>query len=102
MTAMGRLPAGIIERAVRAILFLDVVESVRLIERDEEHTISRWLAMVEYVEQSIMPDTGGRIVKRLGDGLLLEFVDVRDTATAAFAIQAESARDNADIPPDGH
>ena len=83
------------ERAYRSVLFVDVVESVRLVEQDEEGIISRWLALVERIESSILPSTGGRTVKSLGDGMLLEFTDVRASAAAALAIQAESALDNA-------
>jgi adenylate cyclase len=88
------------ERAYRAVLFVDVVESVRLIEQDEEEAISRWLEVLDYIEQSIVHDHDGRIVKRLGDGALLEFTNARSAVSAAFAIQGFSAGQNSDIPPD--
>lgn len=87
-------------RKNRAILFVDMVESVRLIEQDEERTISRWLSIVEHIEKTIAPASSGRIVKRMGDGMLLEFVSARDAASAAFAIQQLSACDNAAMPAD--
>jgi adenylate cyclase len=92
--------AGEFQHAYRAVLFTDVVDSVRLIERDEEGTISRWLGIVDHIENSVLPGSGGRVVKRLGDGMLLEFENVQAAASAAFEIQQASARDNAEQPPD--
>ena len=56
--------------ANRAVLVVDIVESVRLIEQDEVKIIGRWLALTEDVK-SILPQHGGRYVKGLGDGMLL-------------------------------
>ena len=100
MSATTGRHTGRMERAYRAVLFTDVVDSVRLVELDEEGAISRWLGMVEHIEKSVVPHLEGRIVKRLGDGMLLEFKDVRAAASAAFEIQSASARDNADAPTD--
>ena len=41
---------GELRHAYRAVLFIDVVNSVRLIERDEEGTILRWLRIVDRIE----------------------------------------------------
>ena len=76
-----------IERATRAVLFVDVVDSVRLIERDEEGVISRWLNLVDQVKREFLPSDNGRLVKSLGDGMLLEFSNVRFAVSAAIAIQ---------------
>ncbi|MDK4740073.1 adenylate/guanylate cyclase domain-containing protein [Rhizobium sp. CNPSo 3464] len=86
--------------ASRAVLFIDVVDSVRLIEHDEEGTVLRWLRMMDCIENSILPGSGGRVVKHLGDGMLLEFENMQAAASAAFEIQNASARDNAEQPPD--
>jgi class 3 adenylate cyclase/TolB-like protein len=86
--------------AKRAVLLIDVVESVRLIEQDETGAVSRWLAFVEHVRNRILPERHGRIVKSLGDGLLLDFEDVRAAVSAAFAIQQASNRGNASLPPE--
>jgi class 3 adenylate cyclase/TolB-like protein/Tfp pilus assembly protein PilF len=91
---------GELRHAYRAVLFIDVVNSVRLIERDEEGTILRWLRIVDRIENSVLPESGGRVVKHLGDGMLLEFENMRAAASAAFEIQRASARDNAEQPPD--
>ena len=86
-----------IEWANRAILFVDIVEFVRLIEMDEVGIVSRWLRFVDHVRTSILQDCGGRLVKNLGDGLLMEFSNVRGAASAAFAIQHACNRGNAGI-----
>jgi class 3 adenylate cyclase/tetratricopeptide (TPR) repeat protein len=86
--------------AKRAVLLVDVVESVRLIEEDETGAISRWLSFVEHVKTRILPDWKGRAVKSLGDGLLLDFDDARAAAAAAFSIQQASNRGNQGLPPE--
>jgi adenylate cyclase len=86
--------------AKRAVLLVDIVESVRLIEQDETGAISRWLAFVEHVRSRILPGWKGRVVKSLGDGLLIDFDDVRAAAAAAFAIQQASNRANQGLPPE--
>lgn len=88
----------VVERARRAVLVVDMVESVRLIEEDEEDTISRWLDLVRRIENELLPANEGHLVKSLGDGVLLEFNDVRAAVLAAFAIQEASSRDNAGKP----
>lgn len=84
--------------ATRAVLLVDVVESVRLIEQDEVGAISRWLDLVEYVRAEILPSHDGRLVKSLGDGMLLDFSEVRSAVSAALAIQGASERRNASLP----
>jgi adenylate cyclase len=86
--------------ANRAVLLADIVESVRLIEQDEVRVISRWLALVEHVKKEILPKHGGRLVKSLGDGMLMDFADVRSAVSAAFAIQRASARSNEGVAPE--
>jgi adenylate cyclase len=88
------------ERVVRTVLVVDVVESVRLIENHEEDAISRWRGLVDHVEKKVLPDYGGRLVKSLGDGMLLDFPDVQPAINAAFAIQRASHGANAGVPSD--
>jgi adenylate cyclase len=89
-----------VERAMRAVLVVDVVESVRLIEQDEEGVITRWLSLVDHVEKDLLAAGKGRLVKYLGDGMLLEFNDTRTAASVAFAIQSASKRLNFGLPPE--
>ena len=62
--------------AVRTVVVVDMVESVRLIEQNEEDTVGRWQAFVAEVTAQLLPKQRGRLVKSLGDGLMLEFEDV--------------------------
>lgn len=96
----GPYPTHPITWANRAVLLADIVESVRLVEQDEVRVISRWLALVEHVKSTILPQFSGRLVKSLGDGMLMDFPDVRSAVSAAFAIQRASSRDNEGLAPE--
>lgn len=93
-------PDRTVEHARRAVLFVDVVESVRLMEEDEDGAVSRWVAFVDQVESEILPKFGGHLVKRMGDGILLEFADAREATVAAFAIQHANSRASHRLPPE--
>lgn len=68
------------------VAFVDVVESVRLMQVDEAGTIRRWRRFVAEVAEHVLPATGGRLVKSLGDGMLLEFGSVPQAVAAAHAM----------------
>lgn len=74
-------------RQRRTIVVIDLVESVRLMQRDEVGFISRWLAFVAHVRDGLLPRWQGRLVKSLGDGLLLEFERVDAAVRVALALQ---------------
>lgn len=84
------------------IVIVDIAESVRLIDQDEDDAIRRWLALVAHCRAAILPASGGRLVKSIGDGMLIEFEHVVPAITAAFAIQHASCRDNIGKPPSRH
>lgn len=73
-------------QALRAILIVDVVESVRLMQANEADFISRWRGFVADFRAELLPNCGGRMVKSLGDGLLLEFSDGSHALAAARAL----------------
>ncbi|HEX6138727.1 MAG TPA: adenylate/guanylate cyclase domain-containing protein [Casimicrobiaceae bacterium] len=87
------------DRMTRAVVFVDLFESVRLMEADEDDTVLRWRQLVDCIEHEILPAHEGRLVKSLGDGLLLEFPRVAPSVAAAFAIQKRCDDANADAPP---
>lgn len=93
---------GAITRATRALVFADIVESVRLFEQDEDSITVRWLNFIARIESEILPACGGRLVKSLGDGLLLETFHVAAAVSAAFAIQHACHRENAGRPASSH
>ena len=86
-------------RVIRTVLMVDIVESVRLMEEDENDTVQRWLRLVRNVESAVLPIHDGRLVKSQGDGLMLEFQSVRPALQAAFAIQQACAEANIGIAP---
>jgi len=84
--------------AKRAILLIDIVGSVRLIDQDEVGIISHWLDFVELAQRDVLLPYNGRLIKSLGDGLLIDFDDVRSAVSAALAIQQARAQANASRP----
>ncbi len=88
--------------ATRAVLLVDIVESVRLIEQDESGVIYRWLDFVDHVKTIVLPRHNGRLVKSLGDGMLLDFEDVRSATAAALEIQRTIVLRNDAHPQDKH
>jgi adenylate cyclase len=83
------------DRQTKVLLVMDVVESVRLMQDDQDQFVRRWQAMVGHIEQQVLPAQGGRIVKSLGDGLMLEFGEARHAVAAGFAIREFAQGDNA-------
>ncbi len=81
-------------------MVMDVVESVRLMELDEDDFVRRWQQLVAHAEQQVLPLHGGRIVKSLGDGLMLEFANAPSCAKAAFMLQQFSRQMNDGRPLD--
>ncbi len=82
------------------LLVMDVVESVRIMEQDQDGFVLRWQQLVQQTEQQILPRHGGRIVKSLGDGLMLEFASAQGCVNAAFALQQFSRQANAGLLPE--
>lgn len=88
------------EWVVRTLLFVDIVESVRLMEENETGTVQRWRKLVGRVDREILPRYEGRLVKSLGDGLLLEFAHAPLAVKAAFAVQNACSDINDGVPQD--
>jgi TolB-like protein/class 3 adenylate cyclase len=89
-----------VERRLAAILAADVAGYSRLIEADEEGTLSRLKALRAELIDPKIAGHHGRIVKTTGDGLLIEFASVIDALRCAAEVQAAMAEGNAPIPPD--
>jgi adenylate cyclase len=89
-----------VERRLAAILAADVAGYSRLMGADEEGTLARLNAhRREFLEPTIA-EHRGRIVKRTGDGILIEFVSVIDATRCAIQIQHGMARRNAGVSGD--
>ena len=76
-----------VQRRLAAIMAADVVGYSRLIEVDEEGTRVRLRSLhAELIDPRIAAD-GGRIVKTMGDGILVEFPSAVDAVRNALEIQ---------------
>ncbi len=84
------------ERRLAAILVADVVGYSRLMGEDEAATLSRLKAAREEVLQPLIAEHRGRVVKLMGDGLLVEFASVVDAVECAHAWQERICRRESD------
>jgi adenylate cyclase len=88
------------ERRLAAIFAGDVAGYSRLMGVDEEGTLSRLNAhRREFLEPKIT-EHRGRIVKRTGDGILIEFASAVDATRCAVEMQRGMVERNADVPQD--
>lgn len=81
----------------KIIAFADVVESVRLIERDEARAVSRIARLLVELARGIVGTHGGQVVERRGDGLLLEFSDARAAVACAAQLHGAARDGNAGL-----
>ena len=89
-----------VERRLAAILAADVAGYSRLMGADEEGTLARLNAhRREFLEPTVV-EHNGRIVKRTGDGILIEFGSAVDATRCAIQTQRGMAQRNADVPDD--
>src|ERR1700690_2771460 len=87
-------------RKLAAILAADVVGYSRLAGTDEERTLARLRALrSDLVDPSIAVHKG-RVVKRTGDGILIEFRSVVDAVRCAVEVQNGMVERNAGVPPE--
>ena len=87
-----------VERRLSAIFASDIVDYSRLMEADEEGTLARMNAhRREFLEPAVAQNRG-RIVKRTGDGVLIEFSSAVDAARCAIDVQRGMGERNADVP----
>ena len=89
-----------LERRLAAILAADVVGYSRLIRNDEAGTLARVKAHREQFFEPIVASRHGRIVKLMGDGLLLEFASAVEAVRCALDMQHYVGVANADLPQD--
>jgi len=89
-----------VERRLAAILAGDVAGYSRLMGADEEGTLARLNAhRREFLEPKIA-EYRGRIVKRTGDGILIEFASAVDAARCAAEIQRGMCERNESVELD--
>ncbi|MDJ0827772.1 MAG: adenylate/guanylate cyclase domain-containing protein [Rhodobacter sp.] len=86
-----------VERA-RTVLFVDVVDSVRLIADHKQDSVRRWADIQSRIEIQVVRNHGSRIVKSTGDGVLIDFADARDAVAAGQSILKISRELNDGVP----
>ncbi len=89
-----------IKRRLAAILSADVAGYSRLMSEDEAGTLAALKAHRAELIDPTVAGFGGRIVKLMGDGALVEFPSVVDAVECAVAIQGGIAERNAEVPED--
>ena len=86
-------------RKIAAILVADVVGYSRLAGADEDRTLSRLRGLRSDLIDPAIAAHHGRIVKRTGDGSLIEFRSVVDAVRCAIEVQNGMVERNAGVPP---
>jgi class 3 adenylate cyclase len=87
-------------RRLAAIMAADVVGYSRMIGADEEGTLVRLKSLRRRLIDPKIEEHRGRIVKTMGDGLLVEFHSVVDALRCADEVQRAMADADVSVPPD--
>ena len=87
-------------RKLAAILVSDVVGYSRLTGADEDRILARLRALRSDLIDPIISVHHGRIVKRTGDGAIVEFRSVVDAVNCAIEVQRAMIERNAGVAPD--
>ncbi|MCV9998001.1 adenylate/guanylate cyclase domain-containing protein [Pararhizobium sp. YC-54] len=87
-------------RKIAAILVADVVGYSRLAGSDEDRILARLRALRSDLIDPTIAVYNGRVVKRTGDGSLIEFRSVVDAVRCAIEVQSAMIERNAGVPED--
>ena len=87
-------------RKIAAILVSDVVGYSRLAGADEDRILARLRALRSDLIDPTISVHHGRIVKRTGDGSVIEFRSVVDAVRCAIELQNAMVERNAGVPED--
>jgi adenylate cyclase len=87
-------------RKIAAILVSDVVGYSRLTGADEDRILARLRALRSDLIDPTIAVHHGRIVKRTGDGAIVEFRSVVDAVNCAIEVQRAMVERNAGVAPD--
>ena len=85
-------------RKIAAILVADVVGFSRLAGADEDRILARLGALRSDLIDPTIAVHHGRIVKRTGDGAIVEFRSVVDAVRCAIEVQSAMVERNAGVP----
>ena len=96
VTGLAAIKEGLAKRR-EAVVFVDLVESVRLHRQLGDAGIERWISLMGVIREDVLPVHKGRMVKSSGDGFLAVFPTVPEAVRACFEIQAALQGVNAGI-----
>ena len=82
----------------KVVLVIDLVESVRLMAANEAVVVNQWRGFVHHATTVVLPACKGRMVKSLGDGMLVEFDQPTDAVRAALALHRHFVPLNETLP----
>src|SRR5262252_9586087 len=85
-------------RKLAAILVADIVGYSRLAGADEDRILARLRTLRSDLIDPILAVHHGRVVKRTGDGAIIEFRSVVDAVRCAIEVQSGLAERNAGLP----
>jgi adenylate cyclase len=88
------------QRRLAAILAADVVGYSRLMQTDEAGTLAALKDRRSKILQPLVAKHRGRIVKVMGDGVLIEFASAVNAVSCAVDLQEAMGAANADLPED--
>lgn len=87
-------------RRLTVIMMADVVDYSRLMEADEAGTLAALKDRRAAIVEPIVQAQGGRVVKLMGDGMLIEFASAVNAVTGAMELQGKFAAANVALAPD--
>lgn len=96
----ARVASERVERKLAAILAADVAGYSRLAGADEERTLARLRALRGDLLDPAIAAHRGRVVKRTGDGILVEFRSVVDAVRCAIEVQNGMVERGTGLAPD--
>ncbi len=86
------------QRRLAAIVVADVVGYSRLMEANEAGTLEALKERRKNVLEPVVRSHGGRIVKLMGDGVLIEFASAVNAVEGALELQRKMAEANKGVP----
>src|SRR5499427_4454181 len=87
-------------RKLAAILVSDIVGYSRLAGADEDRILARLRTLRSDLSDPTIAVHHGRIIKRTGDGSVIEFRSVVDAVNCAIEVQRAMVERNAEVAPD--
>jgi adenylate cyclase len=87
-------------RRLTVIMMADVVDYSRLMEADEAGTLAELKERRTAILEPTVQAHGGRVVKLMGDGLLIEFASAVNAVTGAIELQEKFTAADRALPED--